>query len=98
IEVSSGPSFQVLSPPLDVGPSPWALTVSPDGRFLFVISDNGVSICVIDRNSHPPVRPWQTLSVVAPGSIGASPEGYFVFVGNDAQTTISVVEPVLVSM
>jgi hypothetical protein len=61
-----------------------------------------VVVCVIDKNSHPPVRLFQTLTVGKfPGAIAASPDGQFIFVakfGSDETTTISVVEPVVVSM
>ena len=105
IEVSSGPSFQVLSPPVGAGHHPVNLTVSPDGRFLFVNNDGGVLVCVIDKNSHPPVQPLQTLSVwdrdesVEYQGISASPDGNFIFVANVGEgTTILVIEPVVVSM
>jgi DNA-binding beta-propeller fold protein YncE len=103
IEKSSGPSFQVLSPALGAGPNSRRLTVSPDGRFLFVTSDNGISVWVIDKSSHPPVQLSQTLSVGSqpggqPRAIAASPNGYFIFVANVDDSTISVIEPVEVSM
>jgi DNA-binding beta-propeller fold protein YncE len=98
IEVSSGPSFEVLSPPVSAGPRPSALTVSPDGSSLFVTNDNGVLVLVIDKNSHPPVRPLQTLSVPRPWDIAASPDGHFIFVVNSDENTISVIEPIAVSM
>jgi DNA-binding beta-propeller fold protein YncE len=74
------------------------LTVSPDGSSLFVTNDNGVLVLVIDKNSHPPVRPLQTLSVPRPWDIAASPDGHFIFVVNSDENTISVIEPIAVSM
>jgi DNA-binding beta-propeller fold protein YncE len=106
VDLSKGPPFRVLSPPVAAGPSPWGLAVSPDGRFLFVSNRykgdddfNGVSVLAIDEDSHPPVQPLQTLSVgTGPEGIAASPEGPFIFVANNFDNTVSVIEPVKVSM
>ena len=101
IEVSSGPSFQVLSPALSTGPDALCLTVSPDGRFLFVTSDKGLLVWVIDKNSNPPVQLLQTLQAgPQPRAVAASPDSRFVFVGNyDGDSgSISVIELAVVSM
>ena len=101
IEVRSGPSFQVLSPPVGAGTAFSASTVSPNGRFLFAASGSGVWVWVIDKNSDPPVKPLQTLRVVTSGTSGpiaALPEGRFIFVANVGADTILVVEAVAASM
>jgi DNA-binding beta-propeller fold protein YncE len=99
IDVSSGPPFQVLSPPVGAGKSPSQLAVSPDGRFLFVSNVNGLSVLAIDENNHPPLQPFQTLSVgTNPRGIAASPDGQFIFVANLGDNTLSVIDAVAVSM
>jgi DNA-binding beta-propeller fold protein YncE len=110
IEVSSGPSFQVLSPSITIGPphvddGPYSsLTVSPDGSCLFVTGYDSVLVWGIDKNNHPPVQPLQTLSVgQQPSAVAASPDARYVFVANAGggageDGTISVIQPVAVSM
>ena len=100
IEVSSTP-FKVLSPALSTGPDALRLTVSPDGRFLFVTSDHGVLVWVIDKNSNPPVQLLQMLQAgPQPRSVAVSPNARFVFVSNFDGTggSISVIERAVVSM
>jgi DNA-binding beta-propeller fold protein YncE len=63
-----------------------------------VTNDNGVSVWVIDKNSHPPVQLFQTLSVGSHRAIAASPDGHFIYVANADDNTISVIEPAVVSM
>ena len=100
IEVSSTP-FQVLSPALSTGPDAIRLTVWPDGRFLFVTSDNGLLVWVIDKNSNPPVQLLQTLQAgPQPRAVAVSPDARFAFVSTyDGDSGgISVIELAVVSM
>jgi DNA-binding beta-propeller fold protein YncE len=98
VEVSSGPSLQVLSPPVEAGPYPGRLTASPDGRFLFSIGID-VSVWGIDKNSHPPLQLLQTISIPNPNLMAvAAPDFHFIFVLNINDGTTSVIGPVEVSM
>ena len=72
-----------------------------DGRFLFVTSDNGLLVWVIDKNSNPPVQLLQTLQAgPQPRAVAVSPDARFVFVGTyDGDSgSISVIELAVFSM
>lgn len=103
-EVKSGPSFEWLSL-ADAGSESHlsSLMVSRDGRLLFA-TNNCVLVYLIDkiipkRPGEDTLHPLQTLSVGSgPEAIAASPDGSFICVANAGDNTISVIEPVLVSM
>jgi DNA-binding beta-propeller fold protein YncE len=98
IEVSSGPKFQVLSS-LDAGNNPAGLAVSPDGRFLFVTNDDGLSVWGIDKNSAPPVKLLQTVGAGEQSrGIAVLPKDPFILVADWFHNSVSVIEPVAVSM
>lgn len=74
VSVIDTESWQILGPPIEVGPTPTSIDISPDGRFAYVTNRFGNSISVIDT---------QAAQVVAEMPVGNSPESVTFAPGGD---------------
>jgi len=74
----------------NVGPSPYRLALSPDGRRAYTTNLGGPSLSVVDLVAGTPLV---TLPVgVEPSGLAVSPDGTRVYVVNSQQGTITVVD------
>jgi YVTN family beta-propeller protein len=86
VDTASG----TLQRSFDVGPSPYRLALSPDGRRAYTTNLGGPSLSVVDLVAGTPLA---TLPVgVEPSGLAVSPDGTRVYVVNSQQGTITVVD------
>jgi YVTN family beta-propeller protein len=79
--------------PVQAGPSPYTLVVTPDGSRLYVVNglEGAHSVSVIDTASGQPVGPPIEVGL-GPGGIAISPDGRFAYVANYGGASVSVID------
>jgi YVTN family beta-propeller protein len=86
IDTTSG----TLQRSFNVGPSPYRLALSPDGRRAYTTNLGGPNLSVVDLSSGSTLA---TLPVgVEPTGLAVSPDGTRVYVANSQQGTLTIVD------
>ncbi len=92
---AGGELLPIDAPPVVASSFPNSIKVSPDGQFLYVLSDSNSSItayAIDNRNgSLKPATP-QYLGLQSPGDMAFSPNGQYLYVANSGSNALTVLQ------
>jgi YVTN family beta-propeller protein len=84
--------LQVAGTPVQVGPGPCSVAVSPDGTRIFVANSGDNTLAVLDAETLKPVSESPGHTGKFPCSVAVSPDGSRVFVANISDNSVTVLD------
>jgi len=91
ITTGTGALTPVTNSPFAAGTNPSAVTVSPNGNFLYVANggDNNVSAFTIDGATGALTSPATIAAGTSPSGVSIDPNGLFLYVTNSGSNNVS---------